>query len=134
MLDKDRIILMTKMAVFQKREGTKSSAMNQYFRSDYVGYQILKSIISATIVYILMVGAYVLFNFEDVIQQIYNRRWMILLQRMGIAYAVLIGVYAVISYIVYSYRYAKMRKKLKQYYAYLKDLYEMHDKNTNDKE
>ena len=49
MLDEEKVILMTKMAAFIDREGKKNDAINSYFRSDYVGYNIIKSIISATI-------------------------------------------------------------------------------------
>jgi len=134
MLDRDKVILMTKMAAFEQREGRRTANMNQYFRSDYVGYQILKSIISATIVYFILAGAYALFNFESVIQQVYSGRWMALLQRIGVIYVVLIGVYAVVSYIVYSYRYSKMRGRLKEYYGDLKTLYEIIKRNESEKE
>ena len=56
MVNRDRVILMTKMSAFRQREGKKSAAINQYFRSDYVGYQVLKSVISATIVYMILIA------------------------------------------------------------------------------
>ena len=41
-------------------------------------------------------------------------------------YAVVVGGYAVISYIVYAYRYSKARKSLKLYYMNLRKLSNMY--------
>ena len=67
MLNEERVILMTRMAAFEQHEGKKNNAINSYFRSDYVGYEVLKSIISATIVYLILVAAYVMYHFSDVL-------------------------------------------------------------------
>ena len=44
MLDEEKVILMTKMTAFIDREGKKNDAINTYFRSDYVGFNIIKSV------------------------------------------------------------------------------------------
>ena len=58
MLNEERIILMTQMASYEANEGKKNVAIGSYFRSDYIGWQVLKSIISATIAYCLLVMLY----------------------------------------------------------------------------
>ena len=45
MLNEEKVILMTKMAAFIDREGKKNDAINTYFKSDYVGYNIIKAVI-----------------------------------------------------------------------------------------
>lgn len=51
MLNEERIKLMTKMACYEADEGRKNVAIGSYFRGDYIGLQVIKSIISATIAY-----------------------------------------------------------------------------------
>lgn len=132
MVNKDRVILMTKMSAFRQREGKKSAAINQYFRSDYVGYQVLKSVISATIVFCILLATYVLFHFEDLMQNIYNLNVMALARRLLVYYILLVGGYAVASYVIYSIRYTKMRGRMKNYYNDLKRLSKLYEKGQQE--
>ena len=67
MLNEEKVILMTKMAAFIDREGKNNDAINSYFKSDYVAFNIIKSVISATIVFAVFIAAYVLYDFENVL-------------------------------------------------------------------
>ncbi len=128
MLDEERVILMTKMAAYNARHGRKNDAINAYFRSDYVGFNVLKSVISATICYMIIVAAYLIYNFEDVIQNLYNMDLLAVGKQFLLYYIIMVLIYAVISYIVYSIRYSKMRKELKGYYNGLRRLSKMYEK------
>ena len=132
MVNRDRVILMTKMSAFRQREGKKSAAINQYFRSDYVAHQVLKSVISATIVYMILIATYVLFHFEELMQNIYNLNLMGMARRLLVYYILLIGVYAIVSYVIYSLRYTKMRGRMKTYYNDLKRLAKLYEKGQQD--
>ncbi|SFC18080.1 hypothetical protein [Butyrivibrio sp. YAB3001] len=129
MLDEEKVILMTKMAAFIDREGKKNDAINTYFRSDYVGYNIIKSVISATIVYAIFLGIYALCKFEEVLSNLYNTENLLSVGRRCLFYyLLLVGVYSLITYVVYSYRYSKMRKSMKAYYGDLKKLARLYKK------
>ncbi len=128
MLNEERVILMTRMAAFEQHEGKKNNAINSYFRSDYVGYEVLKSIISATIVYLILVAAYVMYHFSDVLQDIYNTDIMGTARKYLVYYIALVGVYSLISGVYYSIRYRKMRGSMRAYYACLKKLGRMYEK------
>ena len=54
MIDEQRIILMSKLASYEENEGRRNVAIGSYFRSDYIGWQVLKSIISATIAFVVV--------------------------------------------------------------------------------
>ena len=129
MLNEEKVILMTKMAAFIDREGKKNDAINSYFRSDYVGYNIIKSIISATIVYAIFLATYALCKFEEVLSNIYNTENLLSVGRKWlIYYLLLVGVYSLATYVIYSIRYTKMRKSMKAYYSNLKKLARMYEK------
>ena len=129
MLDEEKVILMTKMAAFIDREGKKNGAINSYFRSDYVSFNVIKSVISATIVFAIFLATYVLCNFEEVLSNLYNTENLLSVGRRCLMYyLLLVGMYSLISYVVYSYRYSKMRKSMKAYYGNLKKLARMYEK------
>ncbi len=129
MLDEEKVILMTRMTAFIDREGKKNDAINSYFRSDYVGFNIIKSVISATIVYCIFLATYVLCNFEEVLSNVYNTENLLSVgRRCLIYYLLLVGVYSLVTYVIYSVRYTKMRKSMKTYYGNLKKLARMYEK------
>jgi len=124
MLNQKKIILMTRLASFEKNEGRKSAQIGHYFRNDYIGWQVLKSIISATIIYIILVAGFVIYDFENFMVDIYKLNLQEYGKELLIKYLVFVAVFGIITYIVYSYRYAKARKNLRIYARNLNKLAE----------
>lgn len=126
MLNEERIILMTKMASYEGKEGKKNMEIGKYFRSDYIAIQVLKSIISATICYAVCFALYIFYDFENFMQNIYKMDLVGFARDVFMYYAITVVVYSVLSYVVYSWRYAKAKKSLKCYYNNLKKLYSLY--------
>lgn len=126
MLNEKRIILMTKMASYEANEGKKNAAIGSYFRSDYIGWQVLKSIISATIAFIVVFGMYIFYDFEIFMTDIYKMDLIEFAKRTLSLYLKTIGAYAVISYVVYAIRYSRAVKSLRVYYMNLRRLADMY--------
>ena len=128
MLNEERIKLMTKMAAYEEDEGKKNVAIGNYFRGDYIGLQVIKSIISATIAFVIVFGLFVFYDFEVFMSDIYKMDLLGFGRTVITAYLIFVAVYALISYMIYTYRYAKARKSLKMYYNNLKKLAYLYDK------
>ncbi len=126
MLNEDRVILMTKMASFEDHAGKKNSSVGGYFRGDYIGMQVLKSIISATIAFLLVFAVYVFYNFETFMTDIYQMDLLAFGKRVLQWYVAIVVIYAILSYIVYAYRYSRVRRNLRLYQANLKKLAAMY--------
>ncbi|MCH5254105.1 MAG: hypothetical protein J1F41_04205 [Lachnospiraceae bacterium] len=126
MLNEERVILMTKLAAYEAGEGKKNVAIWNYFRSDYIGFQVLKSIISATIAFVVVFAMYIFYDFELFMTDIYKMDLLEFGRSILLRYAAVVGTYAVVSYIVYAYRYHKARKSLKVYYVNLRKLSNMY--------
>lgn len=122
MLNEERVILMTKMASYEENEGRKNVNIGNYFRSDYIGIQVLKSVFCATLAYAIIFALFVFYDFEVFMQDIYKMDIVTFARNVLIYYVVTVLVYGGISYAVYSYRYNKARKSLKCYYHNLKKL------------
>jgi len=130
MLNEERVRLMTKMACYEADEGKKNVAIGNYFRGDYIGLQVIKSIIGATIAYVILFAMYILYDFEVFMADIYKMDLFGFAKSVITYYLVFMVAYALISYGVYTYRYAKAKKSLKLYYNNLKKLAYMYDKET----
>ncbi|MDD3368975.1 MAG: hypothetical protein PHP50_08855, partial [Lachnospiraceae bacterium] len=62
MINEERVILMTKMASYEQNEGKKNVAIGSYFRNDYIGFQVLKSIISATVAFVVVFAMFIFYD------------------------------------------------------------------------
>lgn len=128
MLNEKKVILMTKMASYEDTEAKKNGAIGRYFRSDYIGFQVLKAIISATIACMIVGGMFILYDLENILENLYEMDLLLIAKRALFIYIVVVVVYALISYAVYSHRYSRARRKQKIYAHYLKQLGVMYDK------
>ena len=116
---------MTRMAAYEEHEGKKDIAISGYFRGDYISFQLLKSAIYATVGFALAVAMYVLYNMETFLEDFYKMDIVEFLKDILSKYCLVIAIYLVISYFVYSYRYHKAKKHVKQYNQLLRTLMQM---------
>lgn len=130
MLNEERVRLMTRMACYEAKEGRKNVAIGNYFRGDYIVLQVIKSVISATIAYILIFAMFILYDFEVFMADIYKMDLLDFAKSVIIYYLIFTVGYAVISYGVYTYRYTRARKSLKTYYNNLKKLSYLYERET----
>ena len=118
------------MACYEADEGRKNVAIGNYFRGDYIGLQVIKSIIGATIAYVILFAMFILYDFEVFMADIYKMDLLDFAKSVIIYYLIFTAAYALISYAVYTYRYTKARKSLKTYYNNLKKLAYMYERAT----
>lgn len=128
MINEEKVILMTKMASYETGKGKKDISILNYFRGDYIGFQVLKSVIAATISFVALFAVYLFYNFETLMQNIYKMDLMEFGKSIIILYLCAVGAYGVISYVVYATRYNRAKKSLRIYYNNLKKLGSMYDR------
>ena len=96
MLSEERIILMTRMASYERGEGRENVKIGNYF--------------------------YMLCNIEEFLEDLYKMDLLAFAREVLTYLAVMVGGYAVLTYIVCTWRYARAKKSLKCYYHNLKKL------------
>lgn len=128
MINEEKVILMTEMASYESGKGKKDISILNYFRGDYIGFQVLKSVIAATIAFLALFAVYLFYNFETLMQNIYKMDLMEFGKSIIILYLCTVGGYGVISYVVYATKYNKAKKSLQKYYSNLKKLGSMYDR------
>lgn len=127
MLNEERVKLMTRMASYEAGEGKKNMNIGKYFRGDYIGMQVLKSVICATIAFGICFGLYLFYDFERFMQDIYKMDLLSFAKNVLLVYVIVVVGYGVVSYLIYSSRYKKARKSLKKYYNNLRKLSGLYD-------
>lgn len=133
MLNKSRIKLMTKMSVYEEHEGKKSMSIGTYFRGDYIGKEVIKSIVYATVAYLIIIAIYICYDFEILAQDIYNMDLVQFGAQLLKDYLKLVVGYAIITYIYYAMRYQAARRSLRSYYNNLRRLNAMYRKEEESK-
>ena len=129
MLNGDRIRLMTEMAIYEKREGRTDEQVDAYFKSDYLSAELLKSFLAATIVFLMLIGVYCLYHFEELMLTIYSLDLNQLIRQILTRYFLFLAVFLVITLIVYVRRYNRTRRNLREYYRNLKELSAGYERN-----
>lgn len=122
MLNEERVILMTQLAAYEAGEGKQNVKIGNYFRSDYIAVQVLKSVVSASIAFALVFALYIFYDFENFMQDLYKIDLIEFARDILIRYGVTVVAYGVATYIACTYRYSKVRRSLKRYYHNLKKL------------
>ena len=128
MVDEERLKLMTRMASFEENEGKKSIPVCEFFRSDYVGLHMILSAVYITIVFAIVTGVNIFCGMESVLSEFYRMDFVAFGKEILRKYIVVLVVYVLVSFIVYSYRYTKARKSTRTYQKALKRLSMMYEK------
>jgi hypothetical protein len=130
MLNNNKIKLMTKLALYETKEGKEDIRLSKYYKTDYVRYQVIKSIISATLGYALILVLVFLYKSEYIIRNAVILDYKSLgIYILGI-YIIVIALYGLGSVVGYSIKYDASRKKLARYFKLLKHLNKIYKDET----
>ena len=122
MLNENKVKMMTKMAIYEKNEGRRMLKTARYFKSDYIAFGILKTLITTSIAYIIMLIMYVLYNMESIIKDINKIDYTEVGTNLIIGYVAMIAVFSAIAFVVYGKQYDNSRNGLKRYFSRLNKL------------
>jgi uncharacterized membrane protein YesL len=121
---------MTKLAVYENKEGREDIHLSKYYKTDYVRYQVIKSIISATIGYLLILALVLIYKSEYIIRYAVTMNYKTIgIYVLGI-YVLVIALYGLGSVVGYSMKYDYSRKKLARYFKLLKRLQKIYNDET----
>lgn len=120
MLDNRKISIMTRLALFEKRE-QKSLRLAKYYQFDYIRIQMLKTFLSVTIAVLIICAVLAVYKAEYFLQAA-----MADFQRFGFlflaGYFLILIISELITVLLSLYRFQSSRKRLGKYYNYLKIL------------
>ncbi len=130
MVNNDKIRLMTKLALYEEKKGKEDIRLSKYFKGDYVRYEVIKSIIFATIGYLLILGFIIFYRSEEIIKDALVLNYKSIGTTALAYYIILLIVYGAGTALLYTYKFNRSRKKLGRYYKLLKRLNSLYNEDT----
>ncbi|MDD5935888.1 MAG: hypothetical protein PUC65_10095 [Clostridiales bacterium] len=122
MLNNRKIRIMTKLATYEEKEGKEDIALSKYYKTDYVRLNVLKTFMSATFGYLLLLIMVVVYKSEYLIENAVDLDYKSLFTSILGYYLIILTVMIVGTLIGYSIKYDKSRKQLSLYFRMLKKL------------
>lgn len=130
MVREENVKLMSKIAIYEKRDGKKEIPISNFYKSDYVRMNTLKTIVSATVVYGLLLILGIVYKMDYVLANILKTDYKILLIYILGVYGIWICIYWLIARILYAKRYEDSRSNIIIYNHNLKKLQEAAQKEA----
>lgn len=130
MVNEQKVILMTKAAVYEKDDGKDQIPLSEYYKNDFIKYNCLKTIVFTTIGFALVCAAFVLSNIEYILDNLNHFPYIKIGIGIMCAYLICLTGYGVVSRIVSVKRFESARKGLNQYNHYLKQLSAIYKEET----
>ena len=128
MLNNEKIILMTKLSLYEQKNQKKEITTGKYFKSDYMLIKMLGSFASVTVGYLLSIVLWFLYSSDRMLAKMTTTGNFIgIAVILVIVYVVLCIIYMVFSYAFFSHRFRKIRKNLKEYNGDLKTLHRIQE-------
>ena len=123
MVDQQEIILMTKLALHEKKYGKEDKNRNEYFKWDYIYINNWYTRLAAGVAVLIITSWMILTDvYIKEIIPILEMPLSHYLKKYIIFFAVVILVYTGISTLVYNRRYEDTKKRLEKYEKILKEL------------
>lgn len=122
MLNNRKVRLMTRLAMYEQKEGKEDVRISKYFRTDFVRLNVLKTIVAVTIGYLLVLLLLVVYHSEYLIREAVTLDYEGIISRCVGVYVILLTVYGAIGMIGYMIKYRASRKKLAKYFRMLRRL------------
>ena len=121
MLNEERVGLMTRAAVCYQKQEKQAMRINEYYKKDYISYNLIKAVFAFTLAYVIVAAMVVLCNIDALLVNEGNRLIIYLVMIVGI-YIVAVLFFTVIAYYIFMNKYKKARSDVKEYHQLLTKL------------
>lgn len=119
MLNEKKIRIMSRLASYEKKANQEDFKKTKYYKSDYVRYHLLKTIVSVTIGYALILGLLAFYNLEFLIAYTVTLDYKAIIGEALVVYIILLIAYISAAIVMYSFKYDKSHRFVGKYYKML---------------
>ena len=115
MVNKRKVRLMTRTAIYEKHDGVKDLPKAAYYRTDYVAVKMWCTAVAVTVAYLLIIGLVIVCNFEYFVNNLTRLNYKSLAVVLAMGYIALMTLFLLISYFLYTYRFIEAENGIKIY-------------------
>lgn len=130
MLDKKRIRLMSKTAMYEKHHIREDIKISSYYKKDYSSMNTLLTLLWATVGYLIVATAIVFLNMDSLLENLTVQKLVIIVGVAVATYLIVLIVYGISAANFYKKRHTKAKQRVKKYYRDLKRLSKMIEKES----
>lgn len=127
MINEERVKQLYKVAMYEQKEEKLHRQIGKYYRSDFIGKEILKSIFAGTAAYIFMLVLMIVCQWEEYVSML-NKMDVGAMMPVLIIYVLYMAVYLIATYKFYKSRYEENRRRLDEYEEELRVLNQMYER------
>lgn len=132
MLNIEKVKSMTKAAAYEAGPEKKNIEISDYFRTDYIGLQMLKSGVAYTVSFVIIAAVWAMGSVEELMLMLTKAGYLESLVKMLVLLFVAgLVAYEAAVYAYYSSKYGNAKKSMKGYHSYLKQIYKFYQNQEN---
>lgn len=134
MLDKRKVRLMTKMAIYEKKYGEEDIKISGYYKKDYSSLNTWITLIWVSAGYLLAAALLVLCGADAILEGLTFLKLLVLIAIAAGAYFALLIIYGIGSGKFYRRKHTQAKQRVKKYYRDMSRLEKIYKKEYRDHE
>ena len=115
MLDEKKVKLMTRMAFYEKTQGTEDFKISAYYRKDYVSLHMLCSLIWVTVGYVCLVALLILAGLDSLMGHMSTSVMLLVGGMVIVGWLAVVIIYLLIANHMYNQKHKDARQRVKKY-------------------
>ena len=119
---------MTRLAIYEEGQGIQDDKMNGYFKNDYIVSHLVRSFVSGTIAFLLIVVMYCCYYYDTLLIRVFENRISGIVTTAVTLYAAFMIFFLAVTFFVYRWRFNATRGRLNRYRRRLEHLKESYDR------
>lgn len=132
MLNIEKVKSMTKAASYEAGPEKENIKISDYFRTDYIGLQMLKSGVAYTVSFAVLAAVWAMGSMEELMLMLTRAGYLErLVKVMILLFAAGLVAYETAVYAYYSSKYGNVKKSIKGYHSCLKQIYKFYQDQEN---
>ena len=128
MVNEEHVKQLYKIAIYEQNEEKEHRQVGQFYRSDYIGKEVVKSFFTGSIASMIMVALWAISNWNLFMHQINTLEIVDTFVVVVILYVLFLAAYIFVTALVYYYRYKESKKHLDTYIKNLKSVHIMFER------
>ena len=135
MLNIEKVKNMTKAAAYETGPEKKNIEISDYFRTDYLGLQMVKSGIAYVVAFAIIAVIWGMGRTEEIMLMLTRADYLEkLIKVFVILFVSGLALYEIVVYAYYSSKYRNAKKSVKGYHSYLKQIHDFYEEQEKTEE
>ncbi|MDD3362391.1 MAG: hypothetical protein PHW34_12030 [Hespellia sp.] len=130
MISKERVRIMTKMSLYEKKLGEQDLKISNYYKKDYSSLNTLITMLWVTVGYAIIAGLVVVSNLDALMENLTMNKMILMVAIAVGGYLIVLIAYIIGASTFYKKKHNGAKRRIKQYYRDLSRLGKIYKKES----